>query len=194
MWQLVKSAATLRRNNWESRETMFRLVILLAVVGIIAAAFLLHDRFTFTHLGYAGGALSSLLASGGILVPVPALAVACAASFYLTPLLVALVAAAAESVGELTGNSLGYTGRGFIQRRPLHQRLEQWMERRGWLLLFVLAVIPNPVFDVAGVAAGGLRYPLWRFLGVVAVGKLIKFVALVYACVLSVEWLTEVFL
>jgi membrane protein YqaA with SNARE-associated domain len=59
--------------------------------------------------------------------------------------------------------------------------------------LFLLAAIPNPLFDVAGVAAGALRYPVWGFLVAVLVGKLVKFVAVVYACLHGVQWITRVF-
>ena len=67
------------------------------------------------------------------------------------------------------------------------------MRRRGWVLLFLISVIPNPIFDIIGVAAGALRYPLWRFLAVVCVGKLIKFVTFAYACTYSIGWITELF-
>ena len=126
--------------------------------------------------------MSALLASGGMVLPVPALAAACAASVFLTPVLVGIVAGVAETIGELTGYFLGYSGRGIVTRRSFHQRLETWMRRRGWLVLFLLAAIPNPVFDVAGVAAGALRYPLGGFMAVVLAGKLTKFIALAYTC------------
>jgi membrane protein YqaA with SNARE-associated domain len=38
-----------------------------------------------------------------------------------------------------------------------------------------MAAIPNPLFDLAGLASGSLRYPLWRFLGVAFLGKLVKY-------------------
>ena len=73
------------------------------------------------------------------------------------------------------------------------QRLGTWMRLRGWLLLFLLAFIPNPVFDLAGVTAGALRYPLERFLAVVLIGKILKFVGFAYACAFSAEWLVLFF-
>ncbi len=190
----TRSAATFHRINWRSKQNLLRLTLLLAVLGIIVAASLLHSRITLTHLGYTGVGLSALLASGGIFVPSPALAAACTASLFLVPVFVGLIAGTAETFGELTGYFLGYSGRGIVQRRSLYQKLEKWMQHRGWLLLFVLSVVPNPVFDVAGITAGAMRYPLWSFLGVVAAGKLIKFMAIAYACALSVEWLSKIIL
>ncbi len=47
--------------------------------------------------------MTALLASGSMILPVPALATVCAASAFLVPLYVGLVAGGAETVGELTG-------------------------------------------------------------------------------------------
>ena len=60
---------------------------------------------------------------------------------------------------------------------PSGQRIERltgWMARRGAVTLFVLAAIPNPVFDVAGILAGALRMPILVFLTATALGKVIK--------------------
>ena len=42
--------------------------------------------------------------------------------------------------------------------------------------LFILAILPFPVFDVAGILAGALRMPVVKFLAVVIAGKIIKHV------------------
>ena len=49
-----------------------------------------------------------------------------------------------------------------------------------WIIL-ALAVIPNPLFDLAGVAAGVLRIPLWKFLLVCAIGKIVKMLIFSYS-------------
>ena len=73
------------------------------------------------------------------------------------------------------------------------QRLGTWIRRQGWLLLFLLAFIPNPVFDLAGVTAGAMKYPLERFLALVLAGKILKFVCFAYACAFSADWLVRFF-
>jgi membrane protein DedA with SNARE-associated domain len=37
-----------------------------------------------------------------------------------------------------------------------------------------MAVIPNPLFDIGGMAAGALRFPVWKFLAAATAGKVIK--------------------
>ena len=39
---------------------------------------------------------------------------------------------------------------------------------------FVLAVIPNPLFDIAGITAGVIRFPVWKFLLTAWAGKTLK--------------------
>ena len=51
---------------------------------------------------------------------------------------------------------------------------QDYMQRRGLLTIAVLAAIPNPAFDLAGIAAGALRLPLWKFLVGCAIGGIIK--------------------
>jgi membrane protein YqaA with SNARE-associated domain len=188
---LVTVLAT--RPNWRSRANWLRLGAFLASLAIMGAAFLLHEKLDLDKLAYGGLGFTVLLASGGLVLPIPSLAAACAAGAALNPVYVGLVAGSAGTLGELTGYFLGYSGRGVLDRSRLYQRMEGWMRGRGWLLLFLVSLIPNPIFDVIGIAAGALRYPVWRFLGVVWVGKLLKFLMIAYSCAYSIDWLTDVF-
>ncbi len=180
-----------RQIDWRRPENLLRLGIFLAVISTASAAILFRNHIALQQAGYLGVALTALLASGSMVLPVPALATVCGASTFLVPLYVGLVAGGAETVGELTGYFLGYSGRGVVGEERVPQRLGTWMRRRAWLLLFLLAFIPNPVFDLAGVTAGALRYPLERFLAVVLAGKILKFVSFAYACAFSADWLVR---
>ena len=181
------------RIDWRKPQNLVRLGILIVVIAAIAAALLLRGSFGSTQVGYGAVALSALVASAGLLIPVPALATACTTAIFLNPFLVGIIAGTAESAGELSGYYLGYTGRDVLSQSRLYQRLERWMRRRGWLLLFLVSLVPNPIFDVVGIAAGALRYPIWGFLAVVWVGKVLKFLIFSYACVAGADWLTGLF-
>ena len=56
------------------------------------------------------------------------------------------------------------------------------MERRGTIVMFVVSIIPNPLFDLVGVTAGSVRFPLPRFLAAVWAGKTIKNLIVAYFC------------
>ena len=170
-----------------------RLIIVGVVVAFSAFGYFMQDRISAGRLGYGAVAASVLLASGGLVVPVPALAITCTTATFLHPAAVAVIAGLAGTIGELTGYFLGYSGSGVFERRRFYQRVEHWMRRRGWLLLFVISAVPNPLFDVAGIAAGALRYPLWRYLVAVGLGKQVKFFMVAYGCYYSVQGLKGVF-
>ncbi len=193
MRYVIRAAGFPVRVNWRKPENLVRLGILAAVVAAIVAALLLRGNFSATQAGYGAVALSALVASAGLLIPVPALATACTTAIFLSPFLVGVIAGTAETAGELSGYYLGYTGRDVLSRSRIYRRLEHWMRRRGWLLLFLVSMVPNPIFDIVGIAAGALRYPVWGFLAVVWAGKLLKFLIFAYACDAGADWLTRLF-
>ena len=179
--------------SWLVSTWRGRLMILAVVAGVSVAAFILQDRISFERFGYGAVAGAVLLASGGLVVPVPALAITCTTATFLNPAAVAIIAGLAGTLGELTGYFLGYSGSGMFERRRFYRQVETWMLRRGWLLLFIISAVPNPLFDVAGIAAGALRYPLWRYLVAVGLGKQVKFFMVAYGCYYSVQGLKGVF-
>lgn len=189
----VRVAGWSARIDWRKPENLVRLGILAVVVAVAIAALLLRGSFNATQVGYGAVALSALVASAGLLIPVPALATACATAIFLSPFLVGIIAGTAETAGELSGYYLGYTGRDVLNRSRIYRRLENWMRRRGWLLLFLVSLVPNPIFDIVGIAAGALRYPVWGFLAVVWTGKVFKFLIFAYACAAGSDWLTGLF-
>ena len=193
MRYFIRAAGFPLRVNWRKPENLVRLGILTIVVAAIAAALLLRGYFGPTQVGYGAVALSALVASAGLLIPVPALATVCATAIFLNPFVVGAIAGTAETAGELSGYYLGYTGRDALSGSRIYRRMEHWMRRRGWLLLFLVSVLPNPVFDIVGIAAGALRYSVWGFLAVVWTGKTLKFLIFAYACDAGSDWLTGLF-
>jgi membrane protein YqaA with SNARE-associated domain len=99
------------------------------------------------------------------------------------------VAGAGQALGEMTGYLAGYSGQELIDNSPRYEKLVSWMRRYGAVTIFVLALIPNPVFDVAGIVAGALRMPWWLYLLSAGAGKILKNVALAYGAALGIEWL-----
>ena len=159
-----------------------RLAIVTFVAAVSLAAYLLYGQIDPARLSYGAVAAAVLIASGGLVVPVPALAITCGSAAFLNPAAVAVIAGLAGTLGELTGYFLGYSGSDAVRRGRFYQRMESWMRRRGWLILFIISAVPNPLFDIAGIAAGVLRYSLWRYLLAVGAGKQVKFFMVAYAC------------
>jgi uncharacterized membrane protein YdjX (TVP38/TMEM64 family) len=75
-----------------------------------------------------------------------------------------------------------------VDDSKLYQRLRDWTERYGQWAILVLAIVPNPVFDLAGAAAGALKMPLSQFLIWAGIGKIIKMLAFAFAGAQSATW------
>src|SRR5947208_7602888 len=87
---------------------------------------------------------------------------------------VGLVAGLGEAIGEFTGSAAGYGSRFIIQEKPAYARIHDWMQKRGFITMFLMSTVPNPLFDVAGLAAGAVRMPMRSFFVSVLGGKVIK--------------------
>ena len=180
---------------WHS-ERLLRALSVVLVVTVVVTIILLRGRLpNINTVGYLGVFVLSFVSSASILFPVPGIAAVCAGSglVKLLPLGVALLASVAESTGELSGYLLGFSGRGMAENHRLYPRIERWMRRRGGIVLFLVSTIPNPLFDLVGIAAGTLRYPSWRFLVAVWAGKLIKSLTIAYACFYGFGWARRFF-
>ena len=162
--------------------TLARLLALIVVIGISIFIFSIRDQADqWAAYGYPGIFLIALLAYGTVLLPAPGIALIFAMGSILNPIGVALAAGAGGALGELSGYLAGFSGQAVVERSELHDRLTRWMQKNGPLTVLLLAAIPNPLFDLAGVAAGMLKMPLPRFLFWVWIGVTIKMLLFAFA-------------
>ncbi|MBC7223024.1 MAG: VTT domain-containing protein [Anaerolineae bacterium] len=152
-----------------------RVLVLVGITALTLAILLNREQLRrFAGYGYPGIFLISLLGSATVIVPAPSIAVVFAMGAVLNPFLMGPVAGLGEALGETTGYLAGATGRAVIRDRPLYQRVVRWTRRYGLIPIFVLSAVPNPFFDIVGIAAGALQIPFWRFLIVCFLGKTVK--------------------
>ena len=182
-----------------------RLVQVMTVVIIIAAVagtvWLRENEELVRRIAQSPFALPALfvvsvVSSATLFLPVPGLAITTLVGSLLNPLAVGIVAGIGQTLGEMTGYMAGYSGQGLVNRSKTYDRVEGWMKRNefmGELVVFALALIPNPLFDAAGMAAGALRFPVWKYLLAAGLGKVIKNIAFAYGGSLGVEWLARFF-
>lgn len=158
------------------------MVTALAVVAALAAALVFRDHLEeLEGYGYVAVFLVGLVSNATLIFPVPGLAVSSVLGSVFNPWLIGLVAGIGQALGELTGYMAGYSGQTWLEDRPRYERLVRWMQKYGVFTVFLLALLPNPLFDVAGIVAGALRMGVWRFLLSCALGKVIKNIAFAIA-------------
>jgi membrane protein DedA with SNARE-associated domain len=167
------------------------LMIAVLVTGVIL---LLANRIQeLQALGYLGAFLIMLVGNATVIFPVPGVIFVIAMGSTLNPWLVGLCAGPGAALGELTGYLAGYGGATPLEHTPLYKRFDRWMDRFGPLAIFVLAAIPNPFFDVAGLLAGASHMPWWQFLLAAGLGKTIQAILLAWAGALSLNWVAQFF-
>ena len=162
-----------------SRSTIGRAVTMLLILIISMVVYLAWDRLELLgSIGYPAIFLLSMIGSAAFLMPAPGIVLVITAGGTLDPIMVGIVAGLGAAIGELTGYAAGLSGQGMFMNNRIYWQLERWMEKSGTMVVFVLAAVPNPLFDLGGFIAGALRMPAWRFVLSTWVGKSLRYVLL----------------
>lgn len=172
------------------RLRIVQVLTVIVIFGSLVVALYFRDRLQkLRPYGYAAVFLAGLVSNATLIFPVPGLAVTAVLGSIFNPWLVGLAGGVGQALGELTGYMAGYSGRALVDENPTYNRLSRWMQRYGIWTIFVLAFIPNPVFDLGGIVAGVLRFPLWKFLVSCSAGKVLKNVIVAWATYYGIETL-----
>ena len=114
--------------------------------------------------------LTCFVMNSTVLLPSSSLLVVLEYSYVLNPLSVIIVGAIGASLGELTGYMVGVEG-GTIVRKIT--RRANFRTHSFWLVA-LFAVVPFPIFDIAGIVAGSIRMNPLKFLMAGFIGKAVK--------------------
>lgn len=173
---------------------ILRILALLAVIGLTVFIYMIRDRVDdFAAFGYPGIFIIALLANATILLPAPGVAIIYAMGAIFNPLGVGLAAGTGGAIGELSGYLAGFSGQAVIERTDVYDRITPWVKKYGGWAILVLSAIPNPFFDVAGIAAGMAKMPIRTFLFFIWIGQLIKMTLFALAGKFSISLLTNFF-
>jgi membrane protein YqaA with SNARE-associated domain len=173
-----------------SRFGIKHLLSLLFAAGVTLSVYLLRNEIgRLGRMGYLGIFAFMVLTSATLILPTPALALVFVLGRVFNPLVLGIVAGAGSALGEITGYLAGYSGSGVIENAEVYQRIEGYVKKYGVIPIIILGAFPNPVFDVAGIAAGALHMGWWKFLLATFVGKTIKMIYVAYAGLYSLAWI-----
>jgi uncharacterized membrane protein YdjX (TVP38/TMEM64 family) len=174
----------------EIRTIALRILALLAVIAISIYVFKIRDHVKeFAAYGYPGVFVIALLANATVFIPAPGVAVVFAMGGVFNPFGVGLAAGTGGAIGELSGYLAGFSGQAVVENTAVYARILPWVQKWGVWAVLLLAAVPNPFFDLAGIAAGILKIPLWKFLLFCWFGQLIKMTAFAYAGSASLSWI-----
>jgi membrane protein YqaA with SNARE-associated domain len=171
--------------------------IFIAIIALTAYLFSIRGQLQkLEGYGYIGIFMLSIIANATIIIPLPGVILTSAMATIFNPLGVAIAAGSGAALGELTGYMAGFSGQGVMENSARYTRILDWMKnhrRLTDLSILVLASIPNPFFDLAGMASGALKIPIWRFLLWVWLGKILKMLPFAYAGTPIVDFITSLF-
>ena len=171
-----------RSNRWLPVAFLFVALVLAVLVWTLG------ENISAAKLaGYPGVFFINFLGAVSMVLPMPGLISVCGGSVLdLNPWVLGTLAGVGEALGEWSGYVVGYAGDTVFERfsiyRNLRPRVGRWMEKRGSLLLLLASAVPNPFFDLVGIAAGTVHFPFVRFMAIIFVGKIIKGLAVAHAC------------
>jgi len=169
------------KRGWLKKRFIPLLTLLLVIaitVGIIYFYRHYPDRVDqLEGYGYLGAFIISLTLNATVILPAGNILIISVfgAVPALSPVVVGLVGGAGAAIGEISGYMAGYSGRGLAQRSKMYNRVEGWMRKWGTLTIFIMALVPF-VFDLAGIAAGVLRFPFWKFLLLCWLGRTLLYI------------------
>lgn len=181
-----------------TRKSRLRALLMLGLALIISAVVLYFSTYfrdaliAFGQLGLVGLFFLSIVGNATVFIPAPAFVVACAAGPIYGALATGLVAGVGSAIGEMTGYMAGYGGTAVLPQGRVYQHLHALMKRFGPLVIFVMAALPNPAFDVGGVIAGALKMRPLVFLAATAAGKIVRLTLVAYACAGGLPWLAHI--
>jgi membrane protein YqaA with SNARE-associated domain len=163
------------------RLTLVRVLVLLFVIALTLLLYLYRDRFQgLEAYGYPGIFLISIISNASLILPVPGILFTSAMGAIFNPFWVAVAAGSGAALGELSGYLAGFSGQAVVEKAGIYTKLENWMRKYGDITVLVLAFVPNPLFDMAGIIAGGLKLPVYRFLIWCWLGKVLKMMVFAY--------------
>ena len=109
-----------------------------------------------------------------ILFPLPHAGAIYVAGIWFDPVVVLMVAGLASTLGESVGYFIRYIPATYSDKtneQTLASMLILRSRARGVVLL---AMVPNPLFELCGVTAGSLRYPYPTFFAMCFIGKFLR--------------------
>ena len=173
MQESAKSSSSGWRKWWKSIAIGTAALILnMLMYALLPTSLVSH----LGRLGYVSAFVVATIANASVILPIPYYPLIIRLSQTFNVWGVILTAASGSVIGELISFFIGRTSHAVIRET----QFSNWIERqirvpcRVGPLLFGLAAIPNPAFDIAGLLAGALDVSVRMFVTSVFLGRIVR--------------------
>ena len=158
---------------------LFKLLII-AISGVLLYLLWLYkdELKDFSKYGYLGIFAVNFVSAATILLPAPGTASVFLGGAVWNPIFVGIFAGLGAAIGELFGYFVGYGGSGLLvenlDKNSLIKKIKKYFQKSGFLTIFIFAALPIPLFDLVGIFAGAVNYPVWKFFLAVLIARILR--------------------
>jgi len=169
-----------KRVNKISKDGLFSRALVLAVSAVLLYLIWVNreDLKNLSGYGYLGIFVINFISAATIFLPTPGTATVFLGGAVWNPLMVGIASGLGSGTGELFAYFLGFGGRGLLKteegKYKWIKKLEEIFKKSGFRTSFVFAILPLPIFDIIGVIAGAVNYPVWKFFLAVTSGRILR--------------------
>lgn len=110
----------------------------------------------------------------GFAIPIPGLLLIWLAGGILNPFWVGIISGLGSGLGEAFAYPVGVLGSAIFSKNRIAQWVKLVVSEKGGSVIFFGAIIPNPFFDLWGLAAGLANYPFRKFMILVMTARILR--------------------
>ena len=175
-----------RRVQWLKLLLIAIAVTILSVVVSVILIHVIKAHFTLPKTQWIGylSIFAIILVMNLSFIPIPlVISIMIAAAAVWNPLLVILSSSVGACIGEMSGYYTGILGKKIAIPDNLsgYKLMKKWIAKYGFWAIAFLSLQPILPIEVAGIIAGAARMPVRKFLPALILGKIPKYVIIVYA-------------
>ena len=129
-------------------------------------------------ISYVNVFVIALMSAALIFFPGPSALAVFIAGKFLDPIATGLLAGFGSAIGESTAYIAGRGSNVFHRLQSFKKILwfEKYLKINTFVFIIIIALIPNPIADLAGIVTGRLKYPYLKFFLATFIGKAIRFI------------------
>jgi len=162
-----------------TRRPSFRIIVFLVTLALLSIIwFMGRDLLKVRHYGYLGILIVNFISNATVLLPLPGVVTVLWGGAIWNPVAVGIISGIGATLGEVFSYLVGYGGRGLTgqleDKNHWLNRVEKLFHKTGFFAVLIFSSLPLPVFDIIGVVAGALNYPLWKFALATLVGRILR--------------------
>lgn len=164
--------------------------VVLAVLLALPYIFFRDQIQQMQAFGYIGLFASCAISNISVLIPSSSTLIVVTAASALNPWLCVLVGGIGVALGEQTSYLCGKIGiLGFGDHLSQKETKTMfWLRKNAFLTVFLFALIPLPIFDLVGIAAGAMHIRWHTYTIASMSGKILRFFLIIFSICYLLPW------